>query len=61
MKMKKIISVFLLVVLFMSQFSFIRIDNHVYAAENQNVDAKFHYNQLTDEAKKFIMHYILCM
>ena len=52
MKMKKIISVFLLVVLFMSQFSFIRIDNHVYAAENQNVDAKFHYNQLTDEAKK---------
>ena len=52
MKMKKIISVFLLVVLFMSQFSFIRIDNYVYAAENQNVDAKFHYNQLTDEAKK---------
>lgn len=52
MKMKKIISVFLLMVLFMSQFSFIRFDNYVYAADNQTVDTKFHYNQLTNEAKK---------
>lgn len=54
MKTKKIISILLLMILFISQFSFIRIDNYVYAADNvsSNNESKFHYNQLTDEAKK---------
>lgn len=55
MKLKKSISIFLLVVLLISQFSFIKFNNFVYAVDEQTIsknDTKFHYNQLNSEAKK---------
>ena len=55
MKLKKSISIFLLIVLLISQFSFIKFNNFVYAVDEQTSsknDTKFHYNQLNSEAKK---------
>lgn len=52
MKLKKSITMFLLIVLLVSQFSFIKFNNFVYAVEEQTEDARFHYNQLNSEAKR---------
>lgn len=55
MRLKKSITIFLLVVLLVSQFSFIRFNNFVYAVDEQaeNIeDTRYHYNQLNAEAKK---------
>ncbi len=55
MRLKKSITMFLLIVLLVSQFSFIRFNNFVYAVDEQASrveDARFHYNQLNSEAKK---------
>ncbi|MCI8384457.1 MAG: hypothetical protein HFJ33_06340, partial [Clostridia bacterium] len=53
MKVKKLITGMLLIVIFMTQISIIPFNNFVYAedAENQN-SRKFHYQQLNDVAKK---------
>ena len=53
MKVKKLITGMLLIVIFMTQISIIPFNNFVYAedAENQN-SGKFHYQQLNDVAKK---------
>ena len=54
MKLKKLITAMLVVVIFTLQFSFVQFNNKVYAsqqeAESQNSE-KFHYKQLTQEAK----------
>ena len=51
MKFKKLITGMLLVVIFMTQISIIPFNNFVYAEDVQN-NAKFHYQQLDEVAKK---------
>ena len=56
MKSKKIVAVILLAIILISQFTFIRLNNKVYAAEvrqSSNVSEKYFYNQLTEDAKIF--------
>ena len=50
MKLKKVIVVFLLIALFVSQLSWITLSGFVFAAENQG-DGNFHYDQLDSDAK----------
>ncbi len=58
MKLKKLIIIILLVVIFTAQFSFIQINNSVYAIDTENTttqnlnETKYHYAQLTEEGKK---------
>ena len=47
MKLKKLIAIFLLAVLFVAQFSWIHVE-----AAGSGVEANFHYEQLGAEAKK---------
>lgn len=53
MKIKKFIIVILISTLVISQFSFINFNNFVYAIDEQDSqnDTRYHYNQLTEEAK----------
>ena len=50
MKLKKLVIIFLLIALFVSQISWITLSDFVYAEENQE-NGKFHYNQLDDTSK----------
>ncbi len=50
MKLKKLIVVFLLIALFVSQISWITLSGFVYGAEN-NGEGRFHYDQLNDASK----------
>ncbi len=55
MKLKKILVIFLLTVLLVSQFSWLSINNFSYAIEaldNTQVNGNFHYEQLEPDAKK---------
>ena len=55
MKLKKIIVTLILAVMLLAQFSFIQFTNFVYAAEEQTntqLTGNFHYDQLSDTAKK---------
>lgn len=58
MKLKKLITIILLIILLVTQFSFIQFNNYVYAVDNQETtaqnsnEAKYHYAQLTEEGKK---------
>ena len=53
MKLKKLLIVVLLIVLLMSQFSFIQFNNFAYAnTGNSQKAVKFHYDQLDDTSKR---------
>ncbi len=53
MKLKKTIAVIVLMIVCITQFSFIQFNNFVYATEAQNIEnTKFHYQQLNETAKK---------
>ncbi len=55
MKLKKLLVIFLLTVLLVSQFSWLSISNFSYAIEaldNTQVNGNFHYEQLEPDAKK---------
>ncbi|MCI8277693.1 MAG: hypothetical protein HFJ46_07315, partial [Clostridia bacterium] len=55
MKLKKLLVIFLLTVLLVSQFSWLSINNFSYAIEaldNTQVNGNFHYEQLEPDAKK---------
>lgn len=54
MNLKKLITIMLVIVILLLQFSFIEFNNFVYANEQkkENVNSeKYHYKQLTQEAK----------
>lgn len=59
MKLKKLIVVFLLFTLFVSQISWITLSGFVYGTENQ-AEGKFHYDQL-DDVSKIIYNALLDM
>ena len=59
MKLKKLIIVFLLFTLFVSQISWITLSGFVYGAENQ-AEGNFHYDQL-DDVSKIIYNALLDM
>ena len=57
---RKLISSILLMVFFISQFSFINLNNYVYAVEDADIQAnpigkRYFYDQLTEEAKQFYL------
>lgn len=53
MNLKKLITVMLVIVMLLLQFSFIEFNNFVYAEEATSPNSeKYHYKQLTQEAKK---------
>lgn len=55
MKLKKLIMIFLLIVILVSQFSFIKFNNFIYAlgeSTSSKEDTRFHYDQLNSESKK---------
>lgn len=58
MKLKKLITIILLIILLVTQISFIQFNNNVYAVDTENTTAqklnetKYHYAQLTEEGKK---------
>ncbi len=58
MKLKKLITIILLIILLVAQFSFLQFNNYVYAVDNNETteqnsnETKYHYAQLTEEGKK---------
>ena len=64
MRLKKLLTVMLLIIICTLQFSFIQFNSFVYANEQEiqgENSGKYHYEQLTDEAKKYIMQFMKCM
>ena len=53
MKLKRIITLMLIIAIFVAQISVIPFNNFVYAEENENPNStKFHYSQLDDISKR---------